>query len=395
MIAKKMERYVADNSIIREMFEESKRMAERFGEEDVFDFSLGNPSFAPPAEVKTAFEKHLNRTDRTVVHGYTNNSGYPEVRQRIALSLNRRFGTDFKSANLFMTAGAAGGLNTILKVLVNPKDDVVVFAPYFGEYKNYAANVEANFVVVPPLPPTFEPNLDAFAEIAGAKTKAVIINSPNNPTGVVYSEDVLERFADVLRAKQKEYGSEIYLISDEPYRELVYTDKKVPWVGSLYENTIVCYSYSKSLSLAGERIGYAVVPDEAADSARIIAAANIMTRTLGFVNAPSLMQLVVADCVDLPVDVSNYRKNRDVLYAGLAKIGYKCVEPEGAFYLFAESPVEDDLAFCEKAKEFRLVLVPGRAFGSRGYIRIAYCTSYDRIIRSLPRFQALWDCYQR
>jgi aspartate aminotransferase len=207
----------------------------------------------------------------------------------------------------------------------------------------------------------------------------------------VYSEDTLRKLSDILRAKQREFGIDIYLISDEPYRELVYTDKKVPFVTNYYENAIVGYSYSKSLSLAGERIGYLAVPAAASDSGRILAAVNVMTRTLGFVNAPSLMQLVVAECVDLPVDISNYRKNRDTLFQGLARIGYKCVEPEGAFYLFVESPVADDLAFCNKAKEFQLAIVPGRVFGCQGYFRLAYCTSHDKIVRSLPRFQALWD----
>ena len=391
MIAKKMEAYVTGSSLIRAMFEESKKMAQQFGAENVFDFSLGNPFFPPPPEVKAAIEKFLTQPDQVYVHGYMNNSGYPEVREKIAISLNRRFQTSFTKDNLVMTVGAAGGLNTILRVLVNPGEEVVAFAPYLGEYNNYAANVDAKMVIVPPAPPAFEPNLDAFEGLLTARTKAVIINSPNNPTGVVYSEDTLGKLADILRAKQKEFGVDIYLISDEPYRELVYTDKKVPFVTSYYENAIVGYSYSKSLSLAGERIGYLAVPAAASDSGRILAAANVMTRTLGFVNAPSLMQLVAAECVDLPVDISNYRKNRDTLFQGLADIGYRCVEPEGAFYLFVESPVADDLAFCSKAKEFQLAIVPGRVFGCQGYFRLAYCTSYDKIVRSLPKFKALWE----
>jgi aspartate aminotransferase len=391
MIAKKMEAYVTGSSLIRAMFEESKKMAQQFGAENVFDFSLGNPFFPPPLEVKAAIEKFLTWPDQVYVHGYMNNSGYPEVREKIADSLNRRFQTSFTKDNLVMTVGAAGGLNTILRVLVNPGEEVVAFAPYFGEYNNYAANVDAKMVIVPPAPPAFEPNLGAFEGLLTARTKVVIINSPNNPTGVVYGEDTLGKLADILRAKQKEFGVDIYLVSDEPYRELVYTNKKVPFVTNYYENAIVGYSYSKSLSLAGERIGYLAVPAAASDSGRILAAANVMTRTLGFVNAPSLMQLVVAECVDLPVDISNYRKNRYTLFQGLMRIGYRCVEPEGAFYLFVESPVADDLAFCNKAKEFQLAIVPGRVFGCQGYFRLAYCTSYDKIVRSLPKFQALWD----
>ncbi|MDR1574706.1 MAG: pyridoxal phosphate-dependent aminotransferase [Treponema sp.] len=391
MIAKKMEAYVSGSSLIRAMFEESKKMALRFGAENVFDFSLGNPFFPPPPEVKAAIEKWLAQPDQVYVHGYMNNSGYPEVREKIAASLNRRFQTSFTRDNLVMTVGAAGGLNTILRVLVNPGEEIVAFAPYFGEYNNYAANVDAQMVIIPPAPPAFEPNLDAFEGLLTARTKAVIINSPNNPTGVVYGEDTLRKLADILRAKQREFGADIYLISDEPYRELVYTGKKVPFVTNYYENAIVGYSYSKSLSLAGERIGYLAVPAAASDSGRIVAAANVMTRTLGFVNAPSLMQLVIAECVDLSVDISNYRKNRDTLFQGLTGIGYQCVEPEGAFYLFVESPVADDLAFCNKAKEFQLAIVPGRVFGCEGYFRLAYCTSHDKIVRSLSMFQALWD----
>ena len=391
MIAKKMESFVAGSSLIRAMFEESKKMAEKFGAENVFDFSLGNPAFPPPAAVKESIAKHLVDPDQLYVHGYTNNSGYPEVRGKIAASINRRFGTAYDGENLVMTVGAAGGLSTILKVLMNPGEELVVFAPFFGEYGNYAANADAALVVVPPLPPDFKPNLKVFRDLITRNTKAVVINSPNNPTGVIYSREVLTELADILREKQREFGSDIYLISDEPYRELVYVDSKPPWVPDIYENTIVGYSYSKSLSLAGERIGYLLVPKAAADSERILAAANVMTRTLGFVNAPSLMQLVVGDCVDEEVDVSGYRKNRDRLYGGLSEIGYRCIPPEGAFYLFVESPVESDLEFCEKAKEFGLALVPGRVFGCPGYIRLAYCVKYDTIVRSLPLFKALWD----
>jgi aspartate aminotransferase len=391
MIADKMKAYVEGSSLIRAMFEESKKMAEQYGEDNVFDFSLGNPCFAPPREVKDAILRILDMPNQVYVHGYMNNSGYPAVREKVAGSLNRRFGTSFTQENIVMTVGAAGGLNTILKALVNPGEEIVTFAPYFGEYGNYANNVDGRLVVAPPSPPSFEPNLEAFDGLVTPKTKVVIINTPNNPTGVVYSEETLKRLAAVLESKQKEFGTSIYLVSDEPYRELVYTDKKVPWVTGLYDNTIVGYSYSKSLSLPGERIGYLVVPDAAEDSERILAAANVMTRTLGFVNAPSLQQLVVGECVDLPVDVSGYRKNRDALYDGLMEIGYKCVNPEGAFYLFVESPLADDLAFCGRAKERQLAIVPGRVFGCPGYFRLAYCTSHDKVVRSLPKFRELWE----
>jgi aspartate aminotransferase len=389
MIADKMVAYVEGSSLIRAMFEESKKMAEKYGSDNVFDFSLGNPFFAPPKEVNKAIINRLNQPDQVYVHGYMNNSGHVEVRGKISASINRRFGTNFTANNLLMTVGAAGGLNVILKVMVNPGEDIIAFAPYFGEYKNYAANVDANLVVVPPSPPNFNPNFAEFEKLISKKTKVVIINTPNNPTGVIYSEEDIKKIASILEAKQKEFGTDIYLLSDEPYRELVYTDKEVPYVTKYYKNTIVGYSYSKSLSLAGERIGYLVIPNEAADSERILIAANVMNRTLGFVNAPSIMQLVASDCVDLPVDISNYRDNRNVLYKGLTDIGYKCVEPEGAFYLFVESPIPDDLAFCEKAKDFQLAIVPGTVFACPGYIRLAYCTSMDKIERSLPKFKEL------
>jgi aspartate aminotransferase len=389
-----MQKLVAGSSLIRAMFEESKKMAVKYGEENVFDYSLGNPSFPPPAAVNESIRKWLDCENQVFVHGYMNNSGYPEVREKIAAYLNGLHGTDFTAENLFMTVGAAGGLNTVLKTLIDPGDEVLTFAPYFGEYDNYAANVGAPLIPVPAQPPRFGPNLEAFEKIVSAKTKVVIINSPNNPTGVIYSEEELKGIAEILEKKQKEFGTDIYILSDEPYRELVYTDKKVPYVTKFYSNTIVGYSFSKSLSLAGERIGFVVVPKEAADSENIIAAANVLTRTLGYVNSPSLMQLVVADCIEEKVDIDSYKKNRDTLYTGLTEIGYECVEPEGAFYLFVKAPTEDDLEFAGRAKEHQIALTPGRVFGAPGYFRLAYCTTYDKVERSLPQFAKLYDSYK-
>lgn len=389
MISEKMKEYVKGSSAIRAMFEEGKRLAEIHGAENVYDFSLGNPSVEAPSEIKEAILDILNNEDLNMVHGYMNNSGYDDVRSAIATSINNKFGTNFKGKNIIMTVGAAGGLNVIFKTLLNPKDEVIVFAPYFGEYRMYAANYDANLVVVSPNKVDFQPNLKEFEEKITNKTKAVIINSPNNPTGVVYSEDTIIKLADILTRKQKEYGTEIYLISDEPYRELVYDNVEVPYLTKYYNNTIIGYSFSKSLSLPGERIGYLVIPDEVTESSLIISAANVATRILGFVNAPSLFQRVVARCLEAEVDISSYAKNRDLLYNSLVEYGYECVKPEGAFYLFAKSPIEDEIEFCNLAKKYNILLVPGSSFACPGYVRIAYCVAYKTIEKALPGFKKL------
>lgn len=389
MIADKMVNFVKNSSAIRAMFEEGKIMAEKYGAENVYDFSLGNPNVPAPAEVGEAILDIINHEDPVVVHGYMNNSGYEDVRDAIANSLNKKFGTSFRQENILMTVGAAGGMNVIFKTLLNPGDEVIVFAPYFGEYRSYTANYDGVLVEVSPNTETFQPNLKEFREKITPRTKAVIVNTPNNPTGVVYSEETIKELADILREKQKELGTDIYLIADEPYRELAYDGVEVPYLTKYYENTIVGYSYSKSLSLPGERIGYLVIPDEAADSKDVIAAANVANRILGYVNAPSLMQKVVARCVDAEVDVPTYNRNREALYGGLKKLGYDCIKPEGAFYLFVKSPVPDEKVFCEAAKKHHILIVPGSSFACPGYVRIAYCVSYETIVNSLPGFEAL------
>ena len=389
MIADKMVNFVKNSSAIRAMFEEGKIMAEKYGAENVYDLSLGNPNVPAPAEVKEAIIDILDHEDPVVVHGYMNNSGYEDVRAAIAGSLNCKFGTAFREENILMTVGAAGGMNVIFKTLLNPGDEVMVFAPYFGEYRSYAANYDGVLVEVSPDTETFQPNLEEFREKITQRTKAVIVNSPNNPTGVVYSEETIHKLAGILREKQKEFGTEIYLISDEPYRELAYDGVQVPYLTKYYENTIVGYSYSKSLSLPGERIGYLVIPDEVADSQDVIAAANVANRILGYVNAPSLMQKVVARCLDAEVDVPAYNKNREALYGGLKKLGFQCIKPEGAFYLFVKSPVADEKVFCDAAKKHHILIVPGSSFACPGYVRIAYCVSYETIMNSMPGFEAL------
>ena len=390
MIAEKMTNMVANSSAIRAMFEEGNRLAQIYGAENVFDFSLGNPNVPAPKAVKKAILELIEEEDPVALHGYTNsNCGYAEVREAIAASLNERFGTTFAGKNIVMTVGAAGGLNVILKSLINPGDEVIAFAPYFGEYRSYTDNYDGVLVEVPPNTVDFQPKLDEFEQKITPKTKAVIVNTPNNPTGVVYSESTIKKLAAVMEAKQKEYGTDIFLISDEPYRELVYDKAEVPYLTKYYANTVVGYSYSKSLSLPGERIGYLVIPDEVSDSEEVLAAANVATRILGFVNAPTLQQKIVAKCLNEKTDISYYDRNREALYQGLKECGFSCIKPQGAFYLFVKSPVEDEKEFCAAAKKYNLLIVPGSSFACPGYVRLAYCVSYETIVNSLPKFREL------
>ncbi len=396
MIAKKMQSMVANSSAIRAMFEEGNRMAEMYGRENVYDFSLGNPNVAAPKEVKQAILTLLEEEDPVVLHGYTNsNAGYADVRESVAQSINGRFDTHFEGKNIIMTVGAAGGLNVALKILLNPGDEVITFAPYFGEYRSYTANYDGVLVEISPDTETFQPKLPEFEGKITEKTKAVIVNTPNNPTGVVYSEETIQKMAAILEKKQKEFGTDIYLISDEPYRELAYDGVEVPYLTKYYANTIVGYSFSKSLSLPGERIGYLVIPDEAADSRDLQAAAGVATRILGFVNAPTLQQKMVAKCLDAKTDISYYDRNRETLYQGLLECGFSCIKPEGAFYLFVKSPVPDEKEFCAAAKKYHILIVPGSSFGCPGYVRMAYCVSYETIVNALPKFKELAKEYQK
>ena len=389
MISEKMTAMVKNSSVIRAMFEEGKIMAAKYGAENVYDFSLGNPNVPAPEAVKQAIEEILQKEDPLTVHGYMSNSGYEDVRAAIADSLNQRFGTKFHQENILMTVGAAGGLNVVMKTLLNPGEEVLTFAPYFGEYRSYVSNYEGILKAVPANTVDFQPNLEEFERMICEKTKAVIVNSPNNPTGVVYSEATIRKMAGILEKKEKEYGTNIYLVSDEPYRELAYDGAEVPYLTKYYHNTIVGYSYSKSLSLPGERIGYLVIPDEADDSETIIGAANVANRILGYVNAPSLFQRVIAKCLDAKVDLEYYNRNRKTLYEGLTEAGFSCIKPEGAFYLWMKSPIEDDRVFCEEAKKYHLLMVPGSSFGGSGYVRLAYCVSYETICNALPKFKEL------
>ena len=389
MIAEKMRPLVENNSAIWAMFEEGKRLAAIYGPENVYDFSLGNPNVPAPEAVNRAITDIVAEEASTMVHGYMSNAGFEDVRDTVAQSLNRRFGTQFHLENILMTVGAASGMNVILKTVLDPGDEVIVFAPYFMEYGAYVRNYDGVLVTVSPDTSSFQPNISELKEKITKRTKAVIINTPNNPTGVVYSSETLEQIAAVMKAKEEEYRTSIVLISDEPYRELAYDGVEVPYVTPFYHNTVVCYSYSKSLSLPGERIGYLVIPDELEDSKAVIAAATIANRVLGCVNAPSLMQRVILRCIDEKVNVEAYDKNRNLLYNGLTGFGFECIRPEGAFYLFVKSPEADDRAFSEVCKKHRLLVVPGTSFACPGYVRISYCVSYEQIERSLPAFEAV------
>lgn len=390
MISQRMIKMAEGGSAIRAMFEEGNRLAALYGRENVYDFSLGNPNIPAPEKVKSEIVRIAEDTDPMELHGYMSNSGYDFVRKAVADSLNRRFGTDFSETNIIMTVGAAGGLNVILQTLLNPGDEVLVFAPYFLEYGNYVTNFGGVLKAIPASPEDgFQPSADALRDAITEKTKALIINNPNNPTGVIYGEDKIRQLASVLEEKQSELGTSIYLVSDEPYRELAYDGAEVPYLTKYYRNTIVGYSWSKSLSLPGERIGYLVIPKEADDAQLIYDAAVISNRILGFVNAPALQQRLVAGCLEEQTDVAAYDKNRKALYEGLTDCGFSCTYPAGAFYMWVKSPTPDDKEFSARAKKYNILFVPGSSFACPGYVRIAYCVSYDMIIRSLPSFKKL------
>ena len=393
MISEKMKKLAENNSVIRAMFEEGAKMAAQYGRENVYDFSIGNPNFPAPDAVKKAVIDILSSEEPMMVHGYMSNAGYESVRSAVAASINTRFNTLFDANNIIMSVGAAGALNVALKTLLNPSDEVAVFAPYFVEYGNYVHNYDGVLVAVEPNIPDFQPDPEKLAALISPKTKALILNSPNNPTGVVYSEASIKKIAAVLEAKQKEYGTTIFIISDEPYRELAYDGVAVPYLTKLYKNTIVCYSWSKSLSLPGERIGYIVIPSEVEEYQLVFDAVGIATRVMGFVNAPSLQQLAVARCLNESTDIGAYDTNRKLLYQGLTAVGFECVYPQGAFYMWMKTP-DDDKAFVKAAKKYNILLVPGTSFGCPGYVRIAYCVSKGMIERSMPAFKKLAEEYK-
>lgn len=378
----------ANRSCIRDLFEYGRARAAVVGEENVFDYSLGNPSIPSPAAVDEAVRRILLDTPTLQVHGYTSAVGDFATRQAIADDLNRRYDAGCRAENFFLGCGAAPELVAVFTALAVPEGELLAIAPYFPEYKPFAQAAGLNFRVVPPDVPEFQIKLDAVEAMLTPHTQAVLINTPNNPSGVVYTRKTLEALGALLTQKSREYGHPIYLISDEPYRELAY-GVEVPFVPLIYPNTVVCYSYSKSLSLPGERIGYIYVPDSAADSRALYAAVAGAARSAGHVCAPSLWQKVIARCAGLRPDLQAYDRNRKALYEGLTAMGYEMAKPDGAFYLFIKAPGGDANAFSEKAKKHDLLLVPGDGFGCPGYFRICYCVSYDMIQRSLPVFRAL------
>lgn len=393
MISNKMKYLVSSSSTIRAMFEEGKRLSNIYGEENVFDFSIGNPNVEPPQKIKEIIKNILESENPNTLHGYMNNSGYEDVREEIAKYLAKKNNIDLSYQNIVMTCGAAGGLNVIFKSILNPGDEVIVFAPFFGEYINYVNNYDGKVKVISPDTNNFQLNLDELKNVVSDKTKAVIINSPNNPSGVIYSEDTIKNLASILKEKEIEYNTEIYLISDEPYREIVYDDVNIPCILNYYKNSFIGYSYSKSLSLPGERIGYIVINPNIKNFDEVSSTLNIANRILGFVNAPSLFQKVIKESLDLEVDVSIYKRNRDLLYDHLISIGFECLKPQGAFYLFPKCPIDDDVKFCEDAKRFNILAVPGNSFGCPGYFRLSYCIPYEKIEKSLKAFDDLIKLY--
>lgn len=393
MISKEMVKLGTNRSVIRDLFEYAKKRKAEIGADKVFDFSIGNPSVPAPACVREAAIDLLQNEDEVLLHGYTSAQGDAGLRENIANYINGQHGTDLTADNLYITVGAAASLTISLTALAEAEDEFITFAPFFPEYRVFVESTGSKLVVVDSDPKDFQIDCDAFEKALTAHTKGVILNSPNNPSGVVVTEECIKTVCGILEKKQEEYGHPIFLITDEPYRELVYDGVKVPYLMNYYDNTIVCYSYSKSLSLPGERIGYIAVSNKAVEWKTIYAAVCGAGRALGYVCAPSLFQQVVARCMGQTSDVSIYKKNRDILYNALTEYGYRCIKPDGAFYLFVEALEKDANAFSEKAKEFELLLVPADSFGTPGFVRISYCVSTEQIENSLPAFKALAESY--
>ncbi len=394
MVAEKMVELGTKKSTIRTIFEFGQKRAQEVGRENIFDFSLGNPNIPAPPFIKQAILDILDEYEPMEVHGYTVAPGDPGVRIALSNSINNRFNIDISEKNLFLTAGAAAAITITFKALSEEGDEFIAFAPFFPEYRCFVESVGAKLVVVPARIEDFQIDFDAFTRSLTPRTKAVIVNSPNNPSGVVYSVATIRTLTDILRKKEEEYGHPIFLISDEPYREIAYDGVEVPYLTKYYKNTIVCYSYSKSFSLPGERIGYILVPDDVSDFERVYGAIAGAARVLTHVNAPSLFQRVIARCADMKPDLSAYEKNGKMLYQGLMDAGFSCVRPQGAFYLFPRALESDDYAFCERAKKYDLLLVPGTDFGCPGHFRAAYCVKTEMIERSLPLFKKLAEEYR-
>lgn len=395
MLNERMVGLGTQRSVIRELFEFGKKRAAEIGAENVFDFSIGNPSVPSPACVNETAMRLIQEMDPVVLHGYTSAQGDLGVRMMMADSVNKRFGTSFRADNFYVTVGAAAALCCCLNGICNPGDEVIVFAPYFPEYKVFIEGAGATMKLIPADIEAFQIDFKAFEEAITEKTKAVIVNSPNNPSGAVYSEETVKKMAAILEDASARFHQPIYLITDEPYREIVFGGATVPFMTKYYKNTLVCYSWSKSLSLPGERLGYVIVPDEADDFALVYAAVAGAGRSLGYVCAPGLFQRVCAECANETADISVYETNKTLLTKSLRDMGYHVVEPQGTFYMFPRTLIDDDVAFCEKAKDFNLLIVPGTGFGCSGHTRISYCVPTARIEKSLDAFEKLAKFYKK
>ncbi len=394
MISRQMQAMLGQNSVIRAMFEEGERLRAEYGSDKVYDFSLGNPNVPAPPRVEQAMREVIDEEPSVMVHGYMNNAGFPDVRKELALTVSWQAEERYRADQFIMTTGAAAALNILLKTILNPGDEVLSFKPYFSEYKNYVENYGAVLKLVATDPETFLPDLDALRAAIGEKTRALILNSPNNPSGVIYSEEVLRGIQAVLEEKEKAFGTCILVISDEPYRELVYDGAKVPWVPKIMPHAAVVYSYSKTLSLPGERIGWLLLPDSIPESRDIYRAAVIANRISGFVNAPSYMQRVLKRAHLFHSDFSVYARNRALLLKELPAMGYHLVKPEGAFYLLLKAPNGDDAAFATKLKEERILTVPCTSFACPGYVRLAYCVAETTVQNALQGFRNVAGYYR-
>ena len=394
MISEKMAELGKKRSVIREIFEYGNKRKSEIGAENVYDFSLGNPSIPAPKIVNDTMLRLLSEKDAVSLHGYTSAQGALPVRQAIADDINKRFGAKASPDLLYMTCGAAATLTISLHAIVNKGDEVVVLAPFFPEYKVFAEKAGATLKVVKCNEEDFQIDFNALGNALSSKTKAIIVNSPNNPSGAVLNEETIIKLADLLNEKSKEYGNDIFIIADEPYRELVYGGKEVPYIPNYYNNTLVCYSFSKSISLPGERIGYIFVSPNVSNCTDVYAAVCGAGRALGFVCAPSLLQYTVAETLGTVSDIAIYEKNRNILYDALTEYGYSAAQPDGAFYLFVKSPEPDANAFCERAKKYEILIVPGDDFGYSGYVRISYCVSTQMIEKSLSGFKKLIEEYR-
>lgn len=394
MIAKRLRASLDASICIRDIFEEGKKLADIYGAENIFNFSIGNPSVEPPEIVNESMIELLKTEPPLALHSYPANVGHPDVRRHVAEYLNEKYGCHYSEKGIIMTSGAAAAIAMISNALLDYGDEVITFAPYFWEYKSYVETFYGKLIPAQCNMETLQPDPETFEAAFTEKTRFVLINTPNNPTGAVYTPESLRKVAEILERKEKEYGHPIYLVSDEPYRKLSYDGIVVPYLTDYYKDTLVVYSYSKTLSIPGERIGYIAMQPDVADFDDLIAGLTASMRYLGYVNAPSLQQKMLLKCVDASVDTSIYEKTRNILYEGLTKIGYTCIHPDGAFYLFMKALEEDDSHFCEEAKKEKILMAPGTAFYGPGWVRVSYCVPSETAERSLPGFQRLWDRYQ-